>query len=116
MDERAIDENPICGPVLGQRQRLVAMRGLSLHSLEDALGFGTSANADHVGTRHVQERFQVERTVNLEKAKLENTKWYRDFIANFEFIDLEFFYNLDFIDSLLTTSYTTKSIFFCSIL
>ena len=65
MDQAAVDEYAVGRPVLGQRERLVAVRRLPLHPLEDGLRLGAGADAQHVGAGDVQERLEVVTPVNL---------------------------------------------------
>ena len=58
MDERAVDVDAVGGAVLRQRQRLVAVRGLTFDPLQYALGLSAGANADYIRPGHGQKIFQ----------------------------------------------------------
>ena len=65
VDQAAVDEYAVGRPVLGQRERLVAVRRLPLHPLEDGLRLGPRAHAQDVGAGDVQKCLEVVATVNL---------------------------------------------------
>ena len=56
------------GSVLRQRQRLVPVRGLALHALEDPLRLAARAHADHVRAGHRQEVLERVGTFDLKQA------------------------------------------------
>ena len=66
VDEGAVDEHAVGRPVLGQRERLVAVRRLPLHPLQHGLRLGAGADAQHVGAGDVEERLQVVTAVDLQ--------------------------------------------------
>jgi hypothetical protein len=57
------------GAVLRQRQRLVPVRRLPFHSLQDPLRFAAGPHADHVRPGHRQEVLERVGTFNLENVE-----------------------------------------------
>lgn len=68
MDQGSVDEEAIGSSVLGQGQRLVSMSGLSLHPLQDTLSIRSGSNSYDIRPSHVQEGFEMMRTVDFDRS------------------------------------------------
>ena len=65
VDQTAVDEHAVGRPILWERERLVAVRRLPLHPLEDRLRLGPRTHAQDVGAGDVQKCLEVVATVYL---------------------------------------------------